>query len=34
MWRVAISAGGAALLVMLMLIGNVRRSVSGATGQP
>ena len=34
LWRVAISAGGAALLVMLVLIGNVRRAVTPAGLQP
>jgi hypothetical protein len=28
LWRLAISSGGAALLVMLLLIGNVRRAVN------
>ncbi len=34
LWRVAISAGGAALLVMLVLIGNVRRAVRLTGLQP
>ena len=32
LWRLAISAGGAALLLVLILIGDLRRTVDGASG--